>query len=119
MSFRFRDEILPFYGGGGRIARGYYGNDFMYWSVMQKACGEGVRLFDYGRSREGTGAYRFKRHWGFEPSPMYYQYYPVKATRLPELNPSNPKFQLLINAWKRLPLRLAAAIGPALARRLG
>lgn len=119
MSFRFRDEILPYYGGGGHTARDLKGNDFMYWAVMEKACEDGVTLFDYGRSMEGTGAYRFKKHWGFEPTPMHYQYYLVRATELPELNPSNPKFRLLINTWKRLPLSLAALLGPPVARRLG
>lgn len=119
MSFRFRDEILPYYGGGGRIARDTNGNDFMYWAVMQRACEDGVRIFDYGRSMDGTGAYRFKKHWGFEPTPMHYQYYLVRAVETPKLNPSNPRFKLLINTWKRLPLSLAAALGPPLARRLG
>lgn len=119
MSFRFRDEILPYYGGGGRIARDYYGNDFMYWAVMEKACKNGVRIFDYGRSRENTGAYRFKKHWGFEPTRMHYQYHLVRAAEEPELSPSNPKFQLLINIWRRLPLPLAGKLGPPIARRLG
>ncbi len=119
MSFRFRDEILPYYGGGGRIARGLFGNDFMYWAVMEKACREGVRVFDYGRSRVGSGAYRFKKHWGFEPRPLAYQYLPVKSQSLPNLNPSNPRYRLLINIWRRLPLPVAAVLGPPLARRLG
>lgn len=119
MSFRYGNEILPYYGGGGDLARQYKGNDFMYWAVMEKACQEGVELFDYGRSQEGSGAYRFKKHWGFEPTPLAYQYYLVKGDSVPELNPSNPKYQFLITAWKRLPLPLAGLIGPLIARRLG
>lgn len=119
MSFRFRDEILPYYGGGGIAARDFKGNDFMYWAVMEKACRDGVTLFDYGRSMEGTGAYRFKKHWGFEATPLHYQYHLVRATELPNLNPTNPKYRLLINTWKRLPLSLAGLLGPPIARRLG
>ena len=119
MSFRYGNEILPYYGGGGDIARGLKGNDFMYWAVMEKACVDGVEIFDYGRSMVGSGAYRFKKHWGFEAEPLSYQYLLVKSQELPELNPSNPRYQFLIRTWRRLPLRIAALIGPPLARRIG
>lgn len=119
MSFRFRDEILPYYGGGGHIARDLKGNDYMYWAVMERACQAGVGVFDYGRSMEGTGAYRFKKHWGFEPEPLHYRYHLVRAAEVPKLNPSNPKYRLLINTWRRLPLPVAGMIGPPVARLLG
>jgi len=119
MSFRFRNEILPYYGGGGDVARDLKGNDFMYWAVMEKACKEGVEIFDYGRSMIGSGAYRFKKHWGFEPIPLAYEYYLVEKNETPNLNPANPKYKLLIDMWKRLPLTVAGRLGPPIARRLG
>ena len=119
MSFRFRKEVLPYYGGGGDLARKFKGNDFMYWAVMEKSCREGVELFDYGRSTVGTGAYRFKKHWGFEPETLHYQYHLVRAEEVPKLNPSNPRYRFLIEAWKRLPLPLAGFLGPPIAGRLG
>jgi len=118
MSFHFRDEILPYYGGGGDLARDLKGNDFMYWAVMEGACTRGVSIFDYGRSAVDSGAYRFKKHWGFEPEPLHYQYYLVKAKNRPNISPTNPRYQLLIEAWKKLPLAAAGLIGPPLARRL-
>ena len=119
MSFRFRNEILPYYGGGGDAARVSKGNDFMYWAVMEKACQDGVEVFDYGRSMIGSGAYRFKKHWGFEPTPLAYEYFLVNDEEMPNLNPSNPKYKLLIDTWKRLPLGIADLLGPPIARRLG
>lgn len=119
MSFRFRNEILPYYGGGGDEARILKGNDFMYWAVMERACTEGVKIFDYGRSRVDSGAYRFKKHWGFEPTPLSYEYYLGRNTEIPQLNPDNPKYKLLIATWKRLPLAMASIMGPPIARRLG
>lgn len=119
MSFRFRNEILPYYGGGGELARKYKGNDFMYWAVMERACQAGVEVFDYGRSTEGTGPYSFKKNWGFEPQPLYYQYYLVKADSVPNLSPTNTRYRLFIDAWKRLPLPVARVVGPWIARRLG
>ena len=119
MSFYFRDEVLPYYGGGTAESRALKGNDFMYWELMRRACERGVRIFDYGRSKEGAGSYSFKKNWGFEPSPLYYEYFLVKARQMPDVSPMNPKYKLFINAWKRLPLSVTRIIGPLLARNLG
>jgi hypothetical protein len=45
LNFYFRDEVLPFYGGGVRAARALAANDFMYWEVMRRACERGCRIF--------------------------------------------------------------------------
>lgn len=119
MSFYFKDEILPYYGGGNDQARSVQGNDFMYWEVMRRAVDKGVKIFDYGRSKIGTGSYRFKKHWGFEPEPLFYEFHLVKADRLPDINPLNPKYRLFIEAWKRLPLPVSRAVGPWLSKDLG
>ncbi len=119
LSFYFRDEVLPYYGGGSSAARPVAGNDFMYWAVMEAARERGCKTFDYGRSKRGTGAFEFKEHWGFEPQPLFYEYYLVKANSMPNLSPTNPKYQRAIALWQRLPLPLTQLIGPAAARWLG
>lgn len=119
LSFYFRDEVLPYYGGSTSEARAFKGNDFMYWDLMCRAAERGVRVFDYGRSKIGTGSYSFKKNWGFTPQPLSYEYFLVKAKQVPEINPMNPKYQLFIKGWKQLPLPLANFIGPFLARNLG
>ena len=119
LSFYFRDEVLPYYGGGTAAARQVSGNDFMYWDLMRRACERGVRVFDYGRSKVGTGAFQFKKNWGFEPQPLPYEYRLVRGKRVPEHNPLNPKYALLIKAWQRLPLGIANRIGPHIVRALG
>src|SRR5262249_50756530 len=119
MSFYFRDEVLPYYGGGTEQARDVAGNDFMYWELMRRACERGLRMFDYGRSKRGTGSFDFKKNWGFEAQPLHYEYRLVRSQRVPELNPLNPKYRLAIKLWQRLPLSLANRIGPLIARYLG
>lgn len=119
MSFYFRDEVLPYYGGGGAAARQLAGNDMLYWALMKHAGGRGARLFDYGRSKIDTGAYHFKKNWGFEPQPLAYEYFLVKAQSVPDVNPLNPKYKLFIETWKRLPLPAARLLGPMLSRYLG
>ncbi len=119
MNFYFRDEVLPYYGGGTEEARRRAGNDFMYWEVMRRAAARGCRLFDFGRSKIGTGAYAFKHNWGFEPQPLRYRYKLRPGEAIPDHNPLNPKYRAFIAAWKRLPLPLANAIGPHIVRGLG
>ena len=118
VSFVFRDEILPYYGGSIAAARDYAANDFMYWVVLERAVERGLRIFDYGRSKLDTGSFHFKRHWGFEPEPLAYQYQLVHSKELPNLSPTNPKFQLPIELWKRLPVGVTRVVGPSIARRL-
>ncbi len=119
MSFYFRDEVLPYYGGGTDAARAVAGNDFMYWELMRRACERGLRVFDFGRSKRGSGSFDFKKNWGFEPTPLYYEYFLVSDTTVPEINPLNPKYRLFILAWKKMPLALANAIGPHIVKNLG
>lgn len=119
MSFHFRDEILPYYAGDAEAARDLAGNDFKYWELMRRACARGIRVFDYGRSKQGTGSYAFKKNWGFEPTPLHYEYCLYKRDSVPQNNPSNPKYKLMIAAWRRLPRALANALGPHIVRNLG
>jgi hypothetical protein len=92
----------------------------MYWEVMRRAgTDRGATLFDFGRSKAGTGAFDFKRNWGFVPEELHYCYRLAEGAAVPDNNPNNPKYRLLIAAWKRLPLAIANLIGPRLVRGLG
>ncbi|MEO7762130.1 MAG: FemAB family XrtA/PEP-CTERM system-associated protein, partial [Casimicrobiaceae bacterium] len=117
--FHFRDEVIPYYAGGTSLARELSGNDYMYWELMRRSCERGIRVFDYGRSKRGTGSFDFKKNWGFEPQPLGYEYLLVKGRQVPQHNPLNPRYALLIKAWQRLPLRVANMIGPYVVRGLG
>lgn len=119
LSFYWRDEVVPYYGGGTDLAREVAGNDFMYWNLMQAAAARGCRLFDFGRSKLGTGAYDFKKNWGFTAQHLPYEYKLYGSSALPDNNPLNPKYQLFIKMWKKLPLPVANFMGPYIVRNLG
>lgn len=120
MNFYFRDEVLPYYGGSTAAARGIKGvNHFMYWELMRRSREQGYKLFDFGRSKAGTGPFEFKKNFGFEPRPLPYEYYLVKSPAVPNVNPLNPKYRLMVQTWQRLPLPVANLLGPPLARNLG
>jgi FemAB-related protein (PEP-CTERM system-associated) len=119
MSFYFRDEVLPYYAGDDEAARELAANDFKYWELMRRSCARGLKLFDYGRSKQGTGPYSFKKNWGFEPTPLHYEYRLYKRDSVPQNNPANPKYALMIKTWRKLPLGFANWLGPYVVRNLG
>ncbi len=119
MTFYFKDQVLPYYGGGMPEARNLKSMDFMYWDLMCRAVDKGITTFDFGRSKLESGPYHYKRHWGFEPQPLCYEYHLVKAQSLPNLSPNNPKYRLVIDTWKKLPLSASQMIGPFLSKYLG
>ena len=119
MSFYFRDEVLPYYAGDDEAARDLAANDFKYWELMRRACARGLKLFDFGRSKQGTGPYAFKKNWGFEPTPLQYEYCLYKRDSVPQNNPNNAKYKLLIGVWRRLPIGVANWLGPFVVRNLG
>lgn len=119
MNFYHGATVLPYYGGGIAAARRNGANDFLYWEVIRRAAKRGYRHFDFGRSKAGTGAFAFKKNWGFDPQWLEYEYDLAGGQPLPDKNPSNPKYSLLIEAWKRLPLPVANFFGPMLVNGLG
>jgi FemAB-related protein (PEP-CTERM system-associated) len=119
LSFYFRDEVLPYYAGDHARAREVAANDFKYWELMRMSRERGCRVFDYGRSKRGSGSFDFKKNWGFTPEPLHYEYLLVRAAQMPENNPNNPKYKLFIAAWKRLPQPVANLLGPRIVRSLG
>ena len=119
LSFYFKDEVLPYYAGDTAEARDLAANDFKYWELMRRACEGGVRIFDYGRSKRGTGPFDFKKNWGFEPIPLAYEYRLLRRSEVPQNNPLNPKYRAFIALWRRLPQSAANALGPHIVRNLG
>jgi FemAB-related protein (PEP-CTERM system-associated) len=119
LSFYFRDEVLPYYAGDTQGARDLAANDFKYWELMRRATERGVRVFDYGRSKRGTGSFDFKKNWGFSPTPLAYEYQLYSRPDIPQHNPLNPKYRAFIALWRRMPRRVANALGPLIVRNLG
>ncbi|WP_156681400.1 FemAB family XrtA/PEP-CTERM system-associated protein [Sphingomonas profundi] len=119
LSLYFAGAVMPYWGGGTAEARTWRANDLMYFALMRAARERGCTRFDFGRSKPGTGAFAFKRNWGFDPAPLSYAVRTADGVRPREVNPLNPKYRAQIALWQRLPLWLANRLGPPIARGLG
>ncbi len=115
LSLYYRGTVYPYWGGGTAEARALRANELMYFELMRHAAGRGCTRFDFGRSKLGTGAYAFKKNWGFDPEPLVYW----TKGEAREINPLSPKYRLQIAIWKKLPLPIANLLGPPIARGLG
>jgi FemAB-related protein (PEP-CTERM system-associated) len=118
MNFYFRGQVMPFYTGSVRDARRLGANDLMYWRLMRHAAAKGCTIFNFGRSKIGTGPYDFKKNWGFTPEPITHQFLMQPGVALPNINPTNAKYQLMIKVWKKLPVPLANILGPPIVRNI-
>lgn len=116
MCFYFRKTVLPYYAGALDGYQKDSPNNFMYWSLMEQSCREGLETFDFGRSKRGTGSYRFKSAWSMIETPLPYRYHLVRAKEVPHLSPVDKRFQLPTAAWKKLPFSWSKALGPHVIR---
>ena len=87
-------------------------NMLLYWDILKTAILREYKVFDFGRSSKDVGTYRFKKQWGANELQLYWHYWLRQGETLPELNPANPKFQLAIHIWRKLPLAVANRLGP-------
>lgn len=93
-------------------------NNLLYWEAIRFAIGNGCRTFDFGRSTPHEGTYNFKKQWGAEPVQLYWQYLLEKGGALPELNNKNPKYEMAIKLWRKLPVAVTTFAGPHIVRSI-
>lgn len=119
LSLYWRGAVMPYWGGGTWEARRLRANDRMYYELMLHARRRSCDRFDFGRSKTGSGAYHFKRNWGFEPEPLSYAAWTAPGSDKRDADPTSAKHKLQIALWQRLPLPIANTLGPWIARGLG
>jgi FemAB-related protein (PEP-CTERM system-associated) len=90
-------------------------NMLMYWHLLQRAIDRRQRLFDFGRSTVDSSTHHFKKQWGAEPHPATWQYH-VREGTVGDMRPDNPRYQLAIRAWRKLPLGVTRWLGPKIVR---
>ena len=101
-----------------RSANPLCANVYLYWQMLKFAIERGMLTFDFGRSTPNEGTFHFKKQWGAEPTELVWEYWTKPGTPVPDLTPKNPKFDLAIKAWQRLPVAVASAVGPRIVRNI-
>lgn len=119
LNYHFRDRLLAYFAGENDGARSTYANDFKCWQLQLHARRSGHAVLDYGRSKAGTGSMDFKKLWGFQATPLSYAFRLVGVEEIPQNNPMNPRYQLAIRTWRRLPRAVVDFVGPRVIHGLG
>jgi len=101
-----------------RRFRSDYAGEFLYWSLIERYCQKGFKVFDLGRSLIGSGNETFKMKWKPRRQSLAYWYALMPGHTLPDLNQKSPKFQFAIRVWKRLPSFVVRLLGPLLIKGL-
>lgn len=114
----FRDTLEIPWASSLREYQNHSPNMLLYWTVLQYACEHGFKVFDFGRSSPGEGTYKFKAQWGAQPTQLYWYYWMEGRGDLPDLSPKNPKYELAIRLWQRLPVGVTRVVGPHIVRNL-
>jgi FemAB-related protein (PEP-CTERM system-associated) len=108
------DRVTNLHANILRKYRTDYAGEFLYWSVIERYCNKGFKVLDLGRSLIGSGNEAFKTKWKPRKQLLAYWYALITVQGLPDLNQKNPKFQIAIWVWKRLPAFVVRFLGPYL-----
>lgn len=111
-------RVMPFWGGGIADARRLRSNELMYYRLMGHGRARGMSIFDFGRSKTGSGQAAWKKSFGFDPVPLTYHSWSAGGERR-DINPASARYQQRVELWKKLPLPVANFLGPFIARGLG
>ena len=111
-------RVMPFWGGGVADARRLRSNELMYYRLMGHGRTQGMTMFDFGRSKTGSGQAAWKKSFGFDPVPLAYHSWSADGAQR-DINPNSPAYQRRVEMWKKLPLPIANLVGPWIARGLG
>jgi FemAB-related protein (PEP-CTERM system-associated) len=90
-------------------------NMWMYHHLLARSIDRGARAFDFGRSSEGSGTYRFKKQWGARAQPTPWQVH-LRRGELDDVRPDHPRYRRRIERWQKLPVWVTRAIGPTIVR---
>jgi len=119
LSLYHRESCMPYWHGASLAARALRSNEVGYFCLMSYARERGYTIFDFGRSKVGTGPALWKKTWGWEGEPLTYATRAAPGMEARDINPLSPQYQRKVALWKKLPLPLANRLGPMIARGLG
>ncbi len=94
-------------------------NMLLYWTMLEYACDNGYKWFDFGRSTLGEGTYNFKKQWGAKPEPLHWYYIPITNNTLGLDVLEKTSFSTAIKYWQKLPISVTRIVGPGIRKHIG
>lgn len=90
-------------------------NMLLYWTLLADCADTGITEFDFGRSTLNEGTFRFKKQWGATPYALTWSTFAEPVESEPTASVRGGKAREIVeNVWKKLPLPMTIAIGPAI-----
>ena len=94
-------------------------NMLLYWTMLEYACNNGLRFFDFGRSTPGEGTYRFKEQWGARSEPLHWHHISLNGWPIGTETSEKSKFDKAIKYWQKLPVPVTRVFGPMIRKYIG
>jgi len=115
----FKDTLENPWASALRKYSGLAPNMLLYWSMLEYACDNGFKYFDFGRSSIDEGTYKFKRQWGARPEPLYWYDIALDGKPITTAISEQSSFELAAQVWKKLPVTVTRVIGPMIRKYIG
>jgi len=93
-------------------------NMLLYLRMLEFACDNGYRVFNFGRSTRGEGTYRFKEQWGAEPVPLYWYYISLDGKPPNPESAQKKRFEIAAHFWRKLPVVVTKLVGPRIRKHI-
>lgn len=94
------------------------GGSWLLWKSLEWAAENGYETYEYGRTREGSGVYMFKKSFG--GSKVWYDdlhHFRDDSATLPD--PEDDAYERARDVWRKLPLPVTRVVGPQVRKRIG
>ncbi|WP_224332693.1 GNAT family N-acetyltransferase [Haloprofundus halobius] len=93
------------------------GGSLALWKSLERASEAGHDTYEFGRTREGTGVYLFKKSFGGRKT-WYddYHYFPTGTGDLP--HPDDDTYDRAKEVWQRLPIPVTQYVGPRIRKEI-
>jgi serine/alanine adding enzyme len=118
MMLGFREYFISGWEASDRDSLSLNPNNILYWESIKFACEQGFGYFDFGRSIQDSGTFRFKKPWGAESHQLHYHYHLNRRNTVPNSSTTSESRNRFSKKWKKIPLPITKVIGPILRRSL-
>ena len=118
INFSFGNTLLAKYGAYDEKYLLTEAGDFLTWNTIKRACVEGRKYYDFGRTHpENQGLAFFKKRWGSKEIVQSYYYYPQKH-RMSLLSTTNYIYRSYNIINKSMPDFLAKIAGNIVSKHI-